>query len=103
MMNQPPRINASPAEADGEYSNVFFVASSRAEFVLDFARAMPGVQAATLKSRVIVSPHRIRALVQALQAQIDSYEDRFGPLDAGGQSTFGFQNPAGAAGSATGQ
>jgi hypothetical protein len=99
MMNQPPRINASPAEAEGEYSNVFFVASSKAEFVLDFARAMPGVPAATLKSRVIISPHRVKALVQALEAQISSYEDRFGPLDSSGQSTFGFQNPTGAAGS----
>ena len=96
MMNQPPRINASPTEAEGVYSNVFFVASSRAEFVLDFARAMPGVQAATLKSRVIVSPHRVKALVQALEGQISSYEERFGPLESATQSTFGFQNPGGA-------
>jgi hypothetical protein len=103
MMNQPPRINASPAEAEGEYSNVFFVASSKAEFVLDFARAMPGVPAATLKSRVIISPHRVKALVQALEAQISSYEDRFGPLDSGGPSTFGFQNPTGGTGSSSPQ
>ena len=93
MINQPPRINASPADADGVYANVFFVASSRAEFVLDFARAVPGVNGANLKARVIVSPHRLKALVQALEAQIASYEKRFGTLETGSQNTFGFQNP----------
>ncbi len=95
MINQPPRINASPADADGVYANVFFVATSRAEFVLDFARAVPGVNGANLKSRVIVSPHRMKALVQALETQVASYEKRFGTLESGSQnSSFGFQNPS---------
>ena len=95
MINQPPRINANPADADGVYANVFFVASSRAEFVLDFARAVPGVNGANLKSRVIISPHRMKALVKALETQIASYEKRFSPLETGTQNTIGFQNPGG--------
>ncbi|MCD4847524.1 MAG: DUF3467 domain-containing protein [Candidatus Aegiribacteria sp.] len=94
MINQPPRINASTADTDGVYSNVFFVAASRAEFILDFARIVPGVNNAKLMSRIIVSPHRMKALVKTLESQISSYESKFGKLDSGSQTSFGFQNPA---------
>ncbi len=96
MMKQPPRINVKPEDAEGVYSNVFLVASSRAEFVLDFARAVPGVNGARLKSRVIVSPHRMKALVKALEGQITAYEKRYGKLETDSQQpAFGFQNPGG--------
>ena len=94
MIKQPPQINADVADTDGVYSNVFFVAASRAEFVLDFARIVPGVQGAKLKSRIIVSPHRMKALVKTLKTQIESYEGKFGKLDADDQNTIGFQNPS---------
>jgi hypothetical protein len=93
MMKQPPQINADVTDTDGVYSNVFFVAVSRAEFVLDFARMVPGVQGAKLKSRIIISPHRMKSLVQTLESQIDSYESKFGKLDTESQNTIGFQNP----------
>ena len=93
MIKQPPQINADAADTDGVYSNIFFVAASRAEFVLDFARIVPGVKGAKLKSRVIVSPHRMKALVKTLESQIESYEVKFGKLDIDGQNSFGFQNP----------
>ena len=94
MMKQPPQINADAADTDGVYSNVFYVAASRAEFVLDFARIVPGVQGAKLKSRVIISPHRMKALVKTLQSQIESYEGKFGKLDIDNLNAIGFQNPA---------
>jgi len=93
MMKQPPQINADATDTDGVYSNVLFVAASRAEFVLDFARIVPGVNGAKLKSRIIISPHRMKALVKTLESQIESYENKFGKLDIDGQNTFGFQNP----------
>ncbi len=95
MMKPPTQINAGVADTDGVYSNVFFVAASRAEFVLDFARMVPGVQGAKLKSRIIISPHRMKALVKTLQSQIESYETKFGTLDTDEQNTIGFQNPIG--------
>ncbi|MBD3277452.1 MAG: DUF3467 domain-containing protein, partial [Candidatus Aegiribacteria sp.] len=58
----------------------------------DFARMVPGVKNAKLKSRIIVSPHRMKALVKTLQSQIDSYESKFGKLDVEGQGGFGFQH-----------
>ena len=92
MMKQPPQINADPADTEGVYSNVFFIAASRAEFILDFARVVPGVKGARLKSRVIVSPHRMKALVKALESQIESYEKKFGTLDSDDAPSFGFQH-----------
>jgi len=91
MMKPPTQINADASDTDGVYSNVFFIAASRAEFVLDFARVVPGVKGAKLKSRIIVSPHRMKALIKTLEAQIDSYESKFGKLEGDGQASFGFQ------------
>jgi hypothetical protein len=94
MMKQAPRINVSPEEADGEYSNLVLVAFSKAEFVLDFARVMPGVNTAKIKARIILSPHKIKTLIKTLQGQVDSYEKAHGRLDEGeSQSQIGFQNP----------
>ncbi|NLP06465.1 DUF3467 domain-containing protein [Candidatus Fermentibacteria bacterium] len=95
MLKTPPRINVKPEDADGEYSNMAIVTFSRAEFVLDFARVMPGVPNASLKARVIVSPQRIKSVVSALESQIRAYEQKYGKLEeADGQAPIGFQNPS---------
>jgi hypothetical protein len=95
MMKQAPRINVSPDDADGVYSNLVLVAFSKAEFVLDFARVMPGVSTAKIKSRIILSPHKIKALIKTLQGQVEAYEKANGKLEEGdSQTQIGFQNPA---------
>lgn len=94
MIKQPPRINVKQEEADGVYSNLVLIAFSRDEFVLDFARIMPGIKTASLKSRVIMSPHKAKAFVKALQDRIEAYEKKHGGLEASEmQSQMGFQNP----------
>jgi hypothetical protein len=94
MMKPAPRINVSPEDADGVYSNLVLVAFSRAEFVLDFARVMPGVNTAKIKSRVILSPHKIKSLIMTLSGQVEAYEKAYGKLEEGdAQTQIGFQNP----------
>jgi len=94
MIKQPPRINVKQEEADGVYSNLVLIAFSRDEFVLDFARMMPGIKTASLKSRVIMSPHKAKAFVKALQDRIEAYEKKHGGLEASEmQAQMGFQNP----------
>ncbi|MFO7949366.1 MAG: DUF3467 domain-containing protein [Candidatus Fermentibacteraceae bacterium] len=94
MIKQPPRINVKQEEADGVYSNLVLIAFSRDEFVLDFARMMPGIKTASVKSRVIMSPHKAKAFVKALQHRIEAYEKKHGGLEASEmQSQMGFQNP----------
>ncbi len=95
MQNQPPRINIRAEKASGVYANIAIVNTSQAEFVLDFARIMPGLPAAELECRVIMSPHRIKGFIGALKAQVDMYEKRFGPLEDSIESagSIGFQVP----------
>lgn len=95
MQNQPPRINIRDGKASGVYANVAIVNTSQAEFVLDFARIMPGLPAAELECRVIMSPHRIKGLIRALTAQVEHYEKKFGKLEDAGEAAgaIGFQVP----------
>lgn len=94
MMKQRPRINVKPEDTDGTYSNLVLVAFSRAEFVLDFARIMPGAPAASLKSRVIMSPHAAKALAAQLSKQVKAYENQNGTLaDSKEQNSIGFNTP----------
>ena len=94
MMKPAPRINIRPDDADGVYSNLVLVAFSRAEFVIDFARVMPGVNTARIKSRIILSPHKVKALIKALEGQVEAYEKAHGKLEENDSpSQIGFQNP----------
>jgi len=94
MIKQNPRINVNPENADGTYSNLVLVAFSRAEFVLDFARMMPGLPAASLKSRVIMSPHAAKAFAEQLLKQVKTYEEKNGALaDSREQNAIGFITP----------
>ncbi len=95
MQNQLPRINIRSEKASGVYANIAIVNTSQAEFVLDFARIMPGLPAAELECRVIMSPHRIKGLIGALKAQVEQYEKRFGTLEDSLEpaGAIGFQVP----------
>ncbi|PIE51838.1 hypothetical protein CSA37_09350 [Candidatus Fermentibacteria bacterium] len=93
-MKQKPRINIKPEDIDGTYSNLVMVAFSRAEFVLDFARIMPGGAAANLKSRVILSPHAAKAFAGQLAKQVQTYEEKNGALSENrDQNAIGFITP----------
>ena len=94
-MNQKPRITVKPEDVDGTYSNMVLVAFSRAEFVLDFARIMPGSSAANLKSRVIMTPHAAKRFAAQLTKQVEAWEKKNGQLndDAGSQNSIGFVMP----------
>ncbi len=93
-MKHRPRINVKPEDADGTYSNIVLVAHSKAEFVLDFARMMPGNSAANLKSRIIMSPHAVKAFAAQLTKQVETYEKNNGLLtDSQGQNSIGFNAP----------
>ncbi len=95
MQKQMPRINIQGDKASGVYANLTIVNTSQAEFVLDFAKLMPGLPAAQLECRVIMSPHRIKGLINALKAQVEMYEKRFGPLEDSVEASgaIGFQIP----------
>ena len=70
-----------PADvAQGDYANFAIITHSSSDFVLDFARVLPGVPKAQVKSRVILAPEHAKRLLMALQENIVRYEHEFGPI-----------------------
>ena len=76
------QIKVDDATAQGVYSNFAMIYHSENEFVLDFCYSQPGPPPprATVRSRVILSPRHARKLVDALEGNIQKYEDRFGEI-----------------------
>jgi hypothetical protein len=66
--------------AQGEYANFAVITHSSSDFVLDFARILPGVPKAQVKSRVILAPEHAKRLLIALQDNIMRYETQFGKI-----------------------
>ncbi len=66
--------------AQGEYANFAIITHSSSDFVIDFARVLPGVPKAPVKSRVILAPEHAKRLLVALQENIIRYEKEYGPI-----------------------
>lgn len=66
--------------AQGEYANLAIITHASSDFVIDFARVLPGVPKAQVKSRVILAPEHAKRLLAALQENIMRYEREFGPI-----------------------
>ena len=81
------QVQIDPSEAEGIYANLVLLAHSSSEFILDFARLLPGVPRAKVYSRIIMTPQNARLLLRALKTRIESYESQHGKLpDPGTQS-----------------
>ncbi len=66
--------------AQGEYANFAIITHSSSDFIIDFARVLPGVPKAQVKSRVILAPEHAKRLLGALQENIVRYEREFGQI-----------------------
>ena len=74
------QIELTPEVAEGIYSNLAIISHSSSEFVIDFARTMPGVPKAPVKSRVELAPEHAKRLLLALQENLAKYEKQFGTI-----------------------
>ena len=74
------QIELSPEMAQGEYVNFAIITHSSSDFIIDFARILPGLPKASVKSRVILAPEHAKRLLGALQENIMRYEHEFGPI-----------------------
>lgn len=77
-------IELGEKEAEGIYSNLVLVSHSPHEFVIDFARMLPGVPKAKVGARIIVAPSHMQALIQTLQDNLSRFERAFGPVQRRG-------------------
>lgn len=80
--NKPGQLQVDLPQdiSQGEYANFAIITHSSSDFVLDFARILPGVPKATVKSRVILAPEHAKRLLMALQDNIVRYEKSFGSI-----------------------
>lgn len=74
-------IELEDAVAQGHYSNLAIIAHSSSEFIIDFATALPGVQKARVKSRIILTPEHAKRLLYSLQDNINRYESNMGKIE----------------------
>ena len=66
--------------AQGEYANFAIITHSSSDFIIDFARVLPGVPKAQVKNRVILAPEHAKRLLGALQENIVRYEREYGAI-----------------------
>jgi hypothetical protein len=67
-------------EGQGVYANLALIAHSNSEFILDFARAMPGLPKAKVHARVILTPVNAKALHRALGENLGKFEAQYGTI-----------------------
>jgi len=90
-MEQNPQnqlnIELGEKEAEGVYSNLALIAHSPSEFIIDFARVLPGIPKAKIYSRIVTTPQHAKMLLNALEDNIKKFEAQFGAI-----KTFGPEN-----------
>jgi hypothetical protein len=81
----PPKLSVQLDEdiAQGVYANLVLLNHTENEFVLDFAFIQPSNGRAKVRARVISSPRHTKRLLQALQKNLDRYEERDGRIELG--------------------
>lgn len=70
----------SKETAAGHYSNLAIITHSGSEFVLDFARMLPGTPKAEICSRIIMTPEHAKRLYLALKDNIAKFESQNGEI-----------------------
>ena len=78
----PPGLQFSmdDAVASGVYANFVNIIHNPAEFIFDFARAVPGRADVRILSRILTTPVHAKQLLNALAQNIAIYEKNFGPI-----------------------
>ena len=74
-------IELNAEVAKGHYSNLAIISHSTSEFIIDFATALPGLQKANVKSRIILTPEHAKRLLLSLQENVTRYESNFAKIE----------------------
>ena len=76
------RIEIDDGVADGTYANLAFISSNNSEFILDFARFLPGNTRGKVVSRVIFGPIQAKSFLKSLSDSVANFEKKFGPIQS---------------------
>lgn len=87
MADQPQQIQVKISDKvlKGVYANLAQIAHTKEEFVLDFMSMMP--PQGIVNARVYLNPSHAKRLAHALLDNVKKYEEQFGKLEEGTQST----------------
>jgi len=91
---QQINVELTEKEAEGIYSNLALITHSPAEFIIDFARMLPGIPKTKIYARIIMTPQHAKSLLKALEENITKFEKQFGDIKIFGdqkQKEFGFK------------
>lgn len=69
-----------PQDLEEVYSNFALITHTQSEFVIDFARLMPNLPKARVRSRVIMTPMNAKLLLHALAENIKKFEQQHGEI-----------------------
>ena len=91
MENEKNQISLElrPEVAKGTYSNLAIITHSHSEFVIDFARVLPGMPKPDISDRIVMTPEHAKRLLNALMDNISKYESNFGPIVMGNRPAPG--------------
>jgi hypothetical protein len=85
--------------SEGIYSNFVLTSHTASEFILDFARMLPGIKKAKVFARIILTPQSAKTLHMVLGNALGKYESTFGeiklpaaPKDRLPDQSIGFQS-----------
>ena len=73
-------IELDEKASEGIYSNFVLTSHTPSEFILDFARMLPGVKKAKVFARIILTPQSAKTLHMVLGNAIGKYEATYGEI-----------------------
>src|ERR1700761_8862055 len=81
----PPKLQVQVDDdvSQGVYANLVLLNHTENEFVLDFAFIQPSNGRAKVRARVISSPRHTKRLLNALQKNVERYEEKYGRVELG--------------------
>jgi type I site-specific restriction endonuclease len=95
LKQQRINVEVGEKESEGIYSNLALITHSPSEFIIDFARVMPGIQKTKVYARIVMTPAHAKMLHTALEENIKKYEGQFGAIKIFGKEErdkgIGFQ------------
>jgi len=91
-MQQEPmkelKIELDAKAGEGTYSNLVIISHSDSEFILDFAKFLPGTPNARVHSRIIMTPKHAKQLLKSLEQNIGNFEEKFGTVQLNEGESF---------------
>lgn len=86
MSQQPPNKSRQirleiPANLSAVYSNAVIISQTNSEIVFDFIQIMPNDPRARVQSRVAMTPANAKAFLNALQQNLERYEEKHGEIE----------------------